>query len=118
MVAAVARLEPQMAAKPPLYAAAMAEEGLRRGVELLRNARARHQIAHQDEQRQNGQLVVLHGGYEAIGGARQRRDPAAHVPKAAETDNAHRPRDRHPQEDAREQDSEADQDDIHCRRLP
>ena len=79
-------------------AAAMAEESVRRLIEILGHARAGHEIAHQDEEGQHRELVVEPGRERDLLELTERRLDAAQQGEPGEADDAHGERDR----DARE----------------
>jgi len=92
-------------------AAQMADAGIGGAEQLLRHARARDEIAHQDEQRHHRERVVAAGlvdlGLDHREGGRE--IPVAHIGDAEEADDAHRDGDRDAQQREHHHQGEADQ---------
>ena len=90
-------------------AAAVAEEGVRGGVELVREPRAGDEGAHEDEQRHHRELVGLRRVAGDLRDQRQGRAQADLEREPGDADDRHRERDRQPQEDQQQQDRERGQ---------
>ena len=119
MVTAEATLEPDTRRKAGAGedgrvrepAAPVADPGVGGGVEIARHARHRAEVAHQHEQRDDGE-VVDRGVGVGIGAERRERRPAAveHA-EADDADEQHGDADRHAQRHQTEQRRDADQAD-------
>ena len=90
-------------------AAAVAEEGVRGGIELVREPRAADEGAHQDEQRHHRELVGLGRVAGDLRDQRQGRAQADLEREAGDADDRHREGDRQPQEDQQQQDRQRGQ---------
>ena len=79
-------------------AAQVSDERVGGAEQLLRQARARDEVAHQDEQRHHAQRVGEAGVVDHLRRRRRGRPPATHQPQAGKADEAHREGQRHAQQ--------------------
>ena len=91
----------------------MAEEGVGRAIEVVRDARERDERAHQHEQRDDRELLVQHRREGELPHHGERRVEALDQREADEPDQHQAVGDRHAEKQQHEQDYEADRRDKH-----